>query len=65
MFGDVRHEWSLKKLLPLTDLDIIKQSNFKGHELNFWKTLALEKLHRLRTLKEYVAVSIIDLHFSA
>ena len=60
MFEDVRHERSLKLLLSLTDPDILKQGKFTDDEKNIIKSLALEKLHRQRILKEYHAVSLLE-----
>ena len=60
MFEDVRHESSLILLLSSTDPDIIKESKFNDHEINIIKNLALEKLHRQRILKEYVAPSLME-----
>ena len=37
MFEEVRHERSLILFLSLTDPDILKQSKFKGHEINIKK----------------------------
>ena len=60
MFEDVRHERSPIPLLSLTDPDILQQPKFKNDEINIIKNLALEKLHRQRIFKEYVAVSLIE-----
>ena len=60
IFEDVRHEKSLILLLYLTDPDILKQSKFTDGEINIIKNLALEKLHRQRILKEYLAVSLLE-----
>ena len=57
VFEDIRHERSLFLLLSLRDPDILKQSKFTDHEMEIIKKLALEKLHRQRVLKEYVAMS--------
>ena len=64
MFGGVRHDRSLILLLLLTDSDIIKQSKFTDDEINILKNLPLEKLHRQRILKEYVATSLLGEQFS-
>ena len=58
MFDDIRLERSLIFLLSLTDPDILKQSKLTNDEINIIKNLALEKLHRQRTLNEYFAVSL-------
>ena len=59
LFEDVRHERYLILLLSLTNPDILKQSKITDDEKNIIKNLALEKLHRQRILKEYVAVSFL------
>ena len=64
MFEDVRHERSLISILSLTDSDILKQLIFTDDEMNIIKTLALEKLHRQRILKEYVVSSLLEDQFS-
>ena len=46
MFGDVRHERSLKMILSLTDQDKRKQSAFSDHETNIIKDFPAEKSHR-------------------
>ena len=60
IFEDIRHERSLILLLSLTDPDILKQSKFTDDEKIIIKSLALEKLHRQRILKEYHAVSLLE-----
>ena len=60
LFEDVRHERSPIILLSVTVPDILKQSKFTDHEINVIKNIAVEKLHRQRILKEYVAVSLIE-----
>ena len=60
MFEDVRHERSLIFLLSLTDPYILKQSRFADDERSILKNCALEKLHRQRILKEYIAVSFLE-----
>ena len=60
IFEDVRHEPSLILLLSLVEPDILKQSKFTDHEIEIIKTLALEKLHRQRTLKEVAAMDFIE-----
>ena len=64
MFQDVRHERSLILLLSLTDPDILKQSKFTDDEVNIIKSLALEKLHRQRLLKEHVAKDLLEKQFA-
>ena len=60
MFEDVRHERSLILLLSIKDPDIMRQSNFTDHEIDITKTVALDKLHRQRILKEHVAMSLLE-----
>ena len=60
MFEVDSQERSLIILVTVTDLDILKQSNYTDHEINFIKKRALLKLHRQRVKKEYVAVSLIE-----
>ena len=59
-FEDVRLERSLILLLSLTNPDILRQSKFNDFEIEIIKNIALEKLHRQRILKEYVAASSIE-----
>ena len=51
MFEDVRLERSLILLLALVEPDILRQSKFTDDETIIIKSLALEKLHRQRFLK--------------
>ena len=60
MFEDVRQERSIILLLSPADPDILRQSKFTGDVINIIKNLALEKLHRLRILKVYVAASLLE-----
>ena len=60
IFGKVRHERSLILIILLKDPDILKQANFTDHEVIFLKSLALEKLHRQRILKEEVAIALLE-----
>ena len=60
MLEDVRHERSVISQFSVTDPDILKQSKFRDHGNDLIKNLALEKLHRQRTLKEYVAASLLE-----
>ena len=64
MFEDARHERSLILLLSLTDPDILKQSKFTDDEVNIIESLALEKLHRQRILKEHIAMDLLEKQFS-
>ena len=63
IFEDVRHERSLILLLSLTDPNILKQSKFTDDEIII-KSLALEKLHRQRKLKEHIAMDLLEKQFS-
>ena len=60
MFEDVRQEQSLILLLALTDPDILNESEYTSHEVYLMKNFALERFHRQRILKEYVAVSLTE-----
>ena len=64
IFEDVRHERSLILLLSLVEPDILKQSNFLDHEIDNIKNTALEKLPRQRTLKETIALDLLEKQFS-
>ena len=64
MFEDVRHERSLILLLSLTDPDILRQSKLTDDGVIIIKSLALEKLHRQRILKEQVAMALLEIQFS-
>ena len=57
---DIRHERSLILILSKTDRRILKQSGFTDDKVNTKNNLALEKLHRQRILKEYVAEQLLD-----
>ena len=60
IFEDIRHERSLILLLSLIEPGILKQSKFLDHEIDIIKSIALEKLHRQRILKEYHAMSLLE-----
>ena len=60
-FEDVRHERSLILLLNLTDEGILKQSGFTINEIKIIKTIALEKIHRQKSFKEYYALQLSDI----
>ena len=60
MFEDVRHERPLILLLSLTEPDILRQSKFTDHEIDLIKILALEKQHKQRILKDYVAIYLLE-----
>ena len=64
LFEDVRHERSPILLLSLVDPDILKQSKFTDQEIDIIKNIALEKLHRQRTLKEIIALDLLEKEFS-
>ena len=63
MFENARHERSLLLLLSLTDPDILRQSKISDYEIDIFKNLALEKLHRQRFLKGEVAMSLLESKF--
>ena len=58
IFEDVRHERSLILLSSLVEPSILKRSKFTDHEVEIFKSLALEKLHRQRKLKEQIALDL-------
>ena len=58
IFEDFRYERSPRLLLSLVEPDILKQSKFNAHEIDFIKNIALEKLHR--TLKEVAAMDLLE-----
>ena len=60
LFEDIRYERSLILLLSLTDPDILRQSKFTENEIEIIENLALEKLHRQRTLKEIKAMDLLE-----
>ena len=64
IFEDIRHERSLILILSLIESSILKQSKFNDHEIDIIKIIALEKLHRQRILKEYIAMDTIEKQFS-
>ena len=64
IFEDIRYERSLTLLLSLVEPDISKQSKFTDHEIDIFKNIALEKLHRQRNLKEIVALDLLEKQFS-
>ena len=61
LFEDVRLERSLILLLSLTDEGILKQSGFTINEIKIIKNIALEKIHRQKSLKEYYALQLSDI----
>ena len=61
---DNRYERSFALLLSLVEPDILKQSKITDHELDIFKNISLEKLHRQRNLKEIVALDLLEKQFS-
>ena len=64
LFEDVRHERSPILLLSSVEPSILKQSKFTDHGKEMNKNLALEKLHRQRTIKEHIAMDLMEKQFS-
>ena len=64
LFEDVRYQRSLILLLSLVEPDILKQSNIIYDEVSLVKDIALEKINRQRTLKENVAMDLLEKRFS-
>ena len=64
IFEDIRYERSLILLLCLVEPDILKQSKLIDHELEIIKNIALENLHRQRSLKEIIALDLEEKQFS-
>ena len=64
LFEDIRHERSLILLLSLTNSDILKQSKFTDNEIEIIRSIASEKIHRQRILKEVAAMDLLEKHFS-
>ena len=64
IFEDIRHERTLILLLSLAEPDILKQSKFTDHEIDIFKNLALEKIHRQLNLKEIIALDLLEKQFS-
>ena len=60
IFEDIRYERSFILLLSLIEPGILKQSKFLDHEIDIIKSIALEKLHRQKILKEYHAMSLLE-----
>ena len=63
-FEDVRHERILILLIILVETDILKQCNITDHEIDVFKNLAREKIHRQRILKEHVAMNLLEKQIS-
>ena len=60
LFENIHDERSLILLLSLTDSNILLQSGFTENEINIIKNIALEKIHRQKSLKEYIALQLIE-----
>ena len=52
IFEDIIHERSLILLFSLVEPVILKLSKFTDHEIDIFKNIALENLHRQQTLKK-------------
>ena len=64
LFDNIHYERSLILLLSLTDPDILRQTKFTDDEIEIIKNLALEKIHRVRILKEHIAMDLLEKQFS-
>ena len=51
LFEDIRYEGALNLLLSLLESDILKQNKFTDQEINIIKELAIDRIHRQRTLE--------------
>ena len=60
IFEDVRHGRSLILVISLTDPEILKQVRCRGHEIKTRRNLALAKIHKHKSLKEYFAMQLLD-----
>ena len=60
IFEHVRHERRLILLLSLVEPIKLIQSKFTDHEIEIIKNIALEKLHRQRSLEEIVALDLLE-----
>ena len=60
LFEDVRYERTLILVLSLTDEGILNQVGFTENEIKIIKDVALRKVHRQRSLKEYKAIEFLD-----
>ena len=60
LFEDVRYERTLILVLSLTDEGILNQVGFTENEIKIIKDIALQKVHRQRSLKEYKAIEFLD-----
>ena len=64
IFQDVRHERSLILLLLIVEPDILRQIKFLDHEMEIFKNIAPEYLHRKRNLKGIIALQLLEKQFS-
>ena len=60
LFEDVRYERTLILILSLTDEGVLNQAGFTENEIKIIKDIALQKVHRQRSLKEYKAIEFLD-----
>ena len=60
LFEDVRYERTLILVLSLTDEGILNQVGFTENEIKIIKDIALQRVHRQRSLKEYKAIEFLD-----
>ena len=60
LFENVRFERMLILALSLTDEGILNQVGFTENEIKIIKDIALQKVHRQRSLKKYKAIEILD-----
>ena len=63
-FEDIRYERCVILLLGLVEPSILKQSKFTDEEINVIKVIALQQLHRERSLKEIIALDLLEKQFS-
>ena len=64
VFEDVRYERGIILLLSLAEPEILRQSKFLDHEIENIKSIALKKIHRQRTFKEFIALELLEKQFS-
>ena len=62
-FEDFRHERSLILLLSLIEPDIFKRSEFTEDEIDFFESIAPEKLNLQRNLKEIISLELLEKQF--
>ena len=58
---DVRYERSLVLVLGVTDEGILKQSRFTENEIKIIQDIALQKVHRPRSIKDCKAMEFRDI----